>query len=136
VTTIAAKRIIDDQSLHDRIIAFAANGLDKSKYDVYTNPGQEKNTHVGGQFPDLILTPKGDKSIQFVIEIETAASVTEEEARNQWKVYAELPGTFYLIVPQSSLELARILCSGMSINAKFGYYTVNASNQVSGVFYL
>ncbi|MDD5088388.1 MAG: hypothetical protein PHI18_06290 [bacterium] len=134
--TVTSKRIDTDQSLHDKVIDFIAKTLDRAKYDIYTNPGQEKNTHIGGQFPDVILTPKGDKSVQFVIEVETKATVTEDEARGQWKEYAGLPGTFYLIVPEGSLELARILCSAMGIKVKLGSYAVDSNNHVSGVNYL
>lgn len=128
-------RTNQNQSLHDRVISYIASSLDSTKYDIHTNLGQEQNWHIRGQFPDVLLTPKGSKSVQFVLEVETSDTITAEEARTQWKEYANLPGTFYLIVPRESLELAQIICTAQGIPAKFGYFTTNATGTAISVNY-
>lgn len=133
---IISTRTTQNQSLHDRVISYIASTLDRVKYDIYTNPGQEQNWHIRGQFPDVLLTPKGSKSVQFVLEVETSDTITAEEARTQWKEYANLPGTFYLIVPRESLALAKIICAAQGIPAKFGYFTTNPMGAVISVNYL
>jgi hypothetical protein len=134
--TVITPRVSQNQGLHDRVVSYIQSHLDSLKYDIYTNPGSEQNWHIRGQFPDVLVTPKGSKSVQFVLEVETSDTVTADEARNQWKEYATLPGTFYLIVPQESLELAKIICSAQGISAKFGYFMINGLGQVTNVQYL
>lgn len=134
--SVISMRTNQNQDLHDRVVKYIESSLDSTKYDIHTNPGQEKNWHIRGQFPDILLTPKGSKSVQFVLEVETSDTITAEETRNQWKEYANLPGTFYLIVPKESLELAKIICAAQGIPAKFGYFTTNVRGEVIDVNYL
>lgn len=133
---IITPRVSQNQNLHDRVINYIQKHLDSLKYDIYTNPGSEQNWHIRDQFPDVIVAPKGSKSVQFVLEVETGDTVTADEARTQWKEYTKLPGTFYLIVPQGSLELAQNICSALGISAKFGYFVIDGLGQVTNVQYL
>ncbi len=133
---VITRRTTQNQGVHDKVVAYIQSHLDSVKYDIYTNPGHEQNWHIRGQFPDVLVTPKGSKSVQFVLEVETSDTITAEEAKAQWKEYATLPGTFYLIVPQQSLELAKIIAGAQGISAKFGYFVTNAMGQVTNVHYL
>jgi hypothetical protein len=109
------------QNEHDHVIQAAYNNLDKINHRVYTNPSQQKNTRINGQYPDIIITPFGDNTVKFVIEVETSESVNNNEV-NQWKSYSKLGGTFYLLVPYSSKALAELLCRQNGVKARFGTY--------------
>lgn len=116
-----ASRNYISQNEHDSVIQAAYNNLDKTDHTVYTNPNQQKNTSINGQYPDIIITPKNDNTVKFVIEVETAESVNNVEAA-QWKSYSQLGGTFYLLVPQLSRNAAEQICLQNGIKARFGTY--------------
>lgn len=119
-------RSISDASLHDRVIIEITNVLNQKDFDIYTNPGQEKNAGIGNNFPDVIMTEKGTTKVRFILEVETEASVTWEEAINQWKKYStEINATFYLVVPQQLLNKAIVLCQQAGINVRFASYSNN-----------
>ena len=73
------QRNLLNQNLHDNVIQVAYNNLDKINHDVYTNPNQQKNTHISNNYPDIIITDKGSKTAKFVIEVETADSINYNE---------------------------------------------------------
>jgi len=124
-----ASRNIFGQNEHDGVIQAAFNNLDKVNHQVYTNPNQQKSTSINGQYPDIIITPKNDKTVKFVIEVETADSVNTNEAA-QWRTYSQLGGVFYLLVPLQSKALAELICRQNSIKARFGTYTVQGGKYV------
>lgn len=112
--------------LHDKVIAEAVNILNLSQFDIYTNPGQEKNAGINDNYPDIIMTEKGTNTVKFIIEVETADSITQDEAVSQWKKYAtEIDSTFYLLVPTSSLSKANELCKKNGVNVRFAYYSID-----------
>ena len=125
-------RDISDATSHDRVITEIKNVLNQKDFDIYTNPGQEKNAGIGDNYPDVIMTAKGTTKVRFVLEIETDASVTWEEAITQWKKYSqEINATFYLVVPQQLLSKAVTLCQQAGINVRFITYTINFSNDIT-----
>jgi hypothetical protein len=111
------------QNEHDSVIQAAFNNLDKINHRVYTNPNQQKNTSINEQYPDIIITPAGDNTVKFVIEVETSDSVNNGEVQ-QWKTYSQLGGTFYLLVPFASKSTAELLCRQNGIKARFGTYRI------------
>lgn len=111
----------DYQSIHDRIIEVAYEGLDKTNHDVYINPGIQKNIQVNNLYPDIIITKKGEKNVKFIIEVETQDSINQNEVP-QWKEYSQLGGSFYLLVPKTMKDTAELLCRQNEIKARFGVY--------------
>lgn len=128
-------REVKAQNLHDYVVNTAATRLDRAKYDVYTNPGTQKNIVIGGQYPDVVVTPKGVNTVQFVIEVETQDSVNDSEAVGQWKPYSELGSTFYLLVPHVSLQIAQNLCLRNGIQAKFAVYWTDERGNLQIKYY-
>lgn len=117
------------EELHDRVVKAIKSRLNENAYDVYINPGQEKHAHIGDNYPDVIMTEKGNNTVKFILEVEVSSSVTQEEAERQWKKYAnEINATFYLVVPENSLEKAKKLCQNNNINSRFATFTVNGEN--------
>lgn len=123
------------QSLHDNVIQAAYNNLDKINYDVYINLGQQKNTAVNNQYPDIIITPHNSRNVRWIIEVETTDSVTQFEALSQWIEYSKLGGIFYLLVPTASRNLAEQICIQNNIKARFGTYQANVFNAVTQINY-
>ena len=131
-----ANRNAFSQGLHDRVIQTAVSRLDKINHDVYSNPGSFKNISVGDNYPDIIITKKGDRTVQFIIEVETSESVNITEASSQWKKYAtDIKTSFYLLVPVAQKNLAILLCKQVGIAVRFGTYAVDAFGQVTNINY-
>lgn len=45
--------------------------LNQKSFDIYTNPGEQKNAGIKDNYPDVILTEKGTTTVKFIMEIET-----------------------------------------------------------------
>lgn len=96
-----------EQGLHDQAVKDIARvrftGDNWIRSEVYTNPNGEKNMGVPAGprtiYPDLVITKKGTKTLTHVVEVETASSVTEDEATAQWRGYSALGVPFFLYVP-------------------------------------
>lgn len=113
-------------NIHDKVVHDIVSHLNTETFDVYINPGQEKNAGIGDNYPDVILTEKNGTTVKFIMEVETVESVSQEEAMQQWKKYvSEINATFYLVVPISSLKKAKELCQREGINARFTTFSVN-----------
>ena len=97
-------------------------------FDIYINPGQEKNAGIGDNYPDVVMTEKGKNTVKFILEVETSESVNKDEAINQWKKYtSEINATFYLVVPVALLNKAKELCQRENINSRYATYSLNGS---------
>ena len=115
------------EELHDRVVREIVNSLNRTNFDVYINPGQEKNAGISGNYPDVIMTTKDTTTVKFIMEVEVAETVTQNEATRQWKKYAdEINATMYLVVPEASLQKAKDLCQRNGINCR--YVTFKLSN--------
>lgn len=127
-----ANRTIETTNLHDRVVREIKNVLNQRDFDIYLNPGQEKNAGIGGNYPDVIMTPKSEKTARFILEVETNDSVTKNEAEGQWKKYAnEINATFYLVVPEASAFKARELCKQAGVNARFATYDIDTTGNIT-----
>ena len=115
-------------NIHDKVVRDIVSHLNTETYDVYINPGQEKNAGIGDNYPDVILTERNGTTVKFIMEVETDESVSKEEALRQWKKYvSEINATFYLVVPTLSLKKAKDLCQREGINARFTTYSVKGN---------
>ncbi len=127
-----AQRDVQNAALHDRVIAEAVKVLNQKDFDIYTNPGSEKNAWIGDNYPDIIMTQKGTSDIKFIIEVETSDSVNMHEAETQWKKYAnEIKTTFYLLVPESFAFKAKQLAGQVGINVRFATFDALPSGQIN-----
>lgn len=114
------------QDTHDRVVREIVNHLNNEDYDIYINPGQEKNAGIGDNYPDVVMTEKGKNTVKFILEVETFESVNKDEAINQWKKYtSEINATFYLVVPAALLNKAKELCQRENINSRYATYSLN-----------
>ncbi|MFA5386068.1 MAG: hypothetical protein WC297_00065 [Candidatus Paceibacterota bacterium] len=101
-----------NQGIHDKAVKdIARKRFDGVKYDVYTNPGGEKNAYVGSKtnpiHPDILVLEKGYglRTAIAIGEIETSDSITDNEA-DQWKEYAATKIPFYLYIPAGNASKA------------------------------
>lgn len=129
-----ANRNFQHQELHDKVINIAQNYLNNTDYDIYINPGSQKNAGIGELYPDIILTNKGKTTVQFFIEVETADSINLNEAQNQWKKYADgIRASFYLLVPTQYKDIANRLCKQVGISVRFGTFDTDFYGNVTHI---
>ena len=120
------------ENLHDEVIRQIVGHLNQRDYDVYTNPGQQKNAGIGDNYPDVVMTVKNEQTVKFILEIETADSVTETEASQQWRKYAnEIKASFYIVVPSNSVSRAKQYCVKYGVNARFASYSVSSNDTIT-----
>jgi len=130
------RRSAENGGIHDRVIDEIKGFLEKQGKYVVANPGQEKNPFGSvsrdneSVFPDLVIRPSKDDKITELIEVETEDSVDSEEVE-QWKMYNAGESSFYLIVPEDSVEKAMGLINerGFSITG-IGCYDVSFNIQL------
>lgn len=120
------------ENLHDEVISQIVGHLNQRDYDVYTNPGQQKNAGIGDNYPDVVMTAKNEKTVKFIMEVEVESSVTENEASTQWKKYAnEINASFYIVVPSNCVVRAKQYCVKYGVNARFASFNVNQNDVIS-----
>lgn len=109
-----------NQNQHDRAVRdIAKKRFDEIKYDVYVNPGGEKNVPINPSnpiYPDIVVLEKGygTRTAIAIAEVETVDSITEEEA-TQWLQYAATKIPFYLYVPAGYANQTSVLLEAKGI---------------------
>lgn len=105
-----------DQSDHDGAIHAAKSIYADHSIRVWVNPGGEKNKSCGGEYIDIIVPTASDKQRAWVVEVETADSITDQEAREQLKNYDDAYNIWHLAVPRGSEDEARELLNKYHIS--------------------
>jgi hypothetical protein len=105
-----ATRASERQSKHDLAVHAAAQIYTDNKRHTWINPDGEKNKNWCGKYIDVIAVKNPRDSSAWVIEIETEDSVSDNEARYQWKDYDSVyTKRWYLAVPAELEEIANNL---------------------------
>ncbi|MCC6446556.1 MAG: hypothetical protein IT210_24270 [Armatimonadetes bacterium] len=129
-----ANRTIEDQRDHDTTVWQIRRAFKVPVWTLEANPGDEQNrgldvpTAQGRAmlYPDFIYLEKRTGKLAGVGEVETASTVTAEEARSQWQLFAYAAPRFFLYVPREVEEETLRLCRQFRIRAQdvmVYYYT-------------
>jgi hypothetical protein len=113
-----------------KVIAYILRTLARDRYDVVDNTGSDKKI-IAGQFPDVLVYKKGsttDRDLLFVMKIENGGELIDSVP--QWKELATAPSTFYIIAPQAKLADAKKLAAATNVKARFGWYTMDTTDEV------
>lgn len=115
-------RLLTNKNIHDKTVRdVAERRFDNIKYDVYHNPGSEKNASVGTDanplYPDIVVLEKGYRRRTAIAigEIETEDSTNEKEAETQWEKFAKSKIPFYLYIPAGSVQKTTAILKKKSI---------------------
>ncbi len=130
----ASPRDFGKQAIHDHVVRLVAQRwAEPGRLRIDTNPGVERNVWTGPAqiYPDLVgWTQQGRlKAPMWIAEVETEETVTENEARTQWRDYASLGVPFFLIVPRGYRSRAQVLSTKVGIAPKgiYEYGFLNTS---------
>ncbi len=132
---IAMCRMNKSDAIHDAIVKKVAGRLDSNRYDVYMNVGGNKNVHIKGNYPDVIMAAKGTLKAEFILEVATPKDLTFVNAERKWKKYAsEISATPCIVVPKSGEMKAQHLCNRVGLKARLATYDVDTSGDISLTF--
>jgi len=112
-----ATRDEKNQQEHDTLLEMISRKITIPQWRVVTNPGAQQNASVpypteSGQalaYPDIVIHEKFTKKLAAVGEVETADSVSDEEAAAEWALFSQLAPKFFLYVPAELEPEARDL---------------------------
>lgn len=112
-------RSFREQQEHDRVVRLLQSRL-RRRYSVSVNVRKEKTAPVRAagnvMYPDLTLTStEGSRRLHGVVEVETAQSINDLEAKAEWVNLGKVRGAFYLYVPSGTAEIALRLCQDNEI---------------------
>lgn len=121
------KRSLASQGEHDAVVRELSARWKSSKYSLVANPDGEKNVGVnpGGHFPDLIAF--SGREVHWIAEVETADSLNDMEAGQQWRAYGELGCPLFLVVPLNSVAHAQRLVIVNRVKVA-GFYEYSIEN--------
>ena len=105
-----------DQSDHDGAIRAAKSIYADHSIRVWINPDGEQNKSWDGKYIDIIVPTASDKHMAWVVELETIATITDQEAREQWKSYDDVYSFWHLAVPRGSEDKAKELLNKYHIS--------------------
>ncbi len=116
-------RTPDEQFLHDWVIRSLKAQFGREYQEVHINPGDEKNYELKGHYPDAVFENYGQ--VVMVIEVETAETVNEDEAK-QWKEFSKLGAKLSVLVPKELHKNAMDICwkNGLAGKINIGSYQV------------
>lgn len=110
--------------LHDRAVREIAKerfAFPTSKYPsfkTYVNePAHNMGIKLGEDnfaYPDIVVADTSGNVLKLLAEVETASTVTDKEAENEWRPFARL-APLYLYVPVGYAERARAIYRRLKI---------------------
>lgn len=105
-----ANRISQRQSEHDEAVYAASQIYSQNGKHTWVNPDGKKNKKWANRYIDVIAVENPQDTTAWVIEIETKDSVSDSEAKSQWKDYDSVyTKRWYLAVPVASEQAAKTL---------------------------
>lgn len=111
-----ANRKTTKQSDHDNAVRAAKNIYEQNDKHATINPGSQKNEAFKGHYIDVIARKSASSNSAWLIEVETEDSVSESEAKDQWKTYDDTYSVWYLAVPVDQETDAQSLLESNSIS--------------------
>lgn len=119
---------VSESELHDR--AVDALLAEETRHAAYANAHGHRNCCVTVRrrefYPDVVLCDRETFRIEHVVEVETDASLTVEQAR-LWALEARGPWKLWLLVQEPGLAHARALCARLGIRATIVPWSVSAA---------
>ena len=120
---------MNETELYAQVLNQLFDGIKTDHHDKFKNDrtGQRKFA-VENLYPDVILTKKGTKEIDFIVEIVIQEHFNKESLFNKWKPLSESGPNFYLLVDAKDHKIIEKWCSEEKIKARFGTYQIKADS--------
>jgi hypothetical protein len=124
--TVTHQPSADGRNQHDVTIErLALLWAKPNEYEIATNSNGNQNFPVGSGgsdaiFPDIVawVTRDGQRQPLWMVEVETAASMTEEESHRRWTAFAAAGTPFAIAVPAGSGHRAWTIAHGLELTVE------------------
>lgn len=128
-----ARRLPDEQALHDRVIHAIFEKLSSAGRIAETNPGPLRMISISGYYPDVLAALVHERTdiVQAIYEVETWSTVEERHAEHQWTAFAGLGVTFFLVVPEDTLVEARRIVGELGIEVNLVGYVESDDGSIT-----
>ena len=126
---------MDEIEIYKKVLTRLFEGLGTEKYDKFKNDRlAERKFAVDNLYPDIILTKKGTKTIDFVIEIVMKEHLNQYSLLNKWVPLSKHEFSFYLLVPKTALKQIEKWCNEQKIIVRFGTYEIKNNEPIINFF--
>ena len=126
---------MEEKKLYSIILHKLYEGLKTENHEKFQNNRlEERKFAIGDLYPDIILTKKDSKEVDFILEIVVPTYLKKETLLKKWKPLSEVGPTFYLVVPKEKHKIVEKWCSEEKLKVRFGTYEFE-NDQVELKFY-
>lgn len=120
---------MEEKEIYSKVLERLFVGLNTNKHDKYKNDRlSERMYAVDNLYPDIILTKKGTKTIDFIIEIVVNRFITKDSLLKKWLPLSKKGPTYYMVVPKNKLNQVRNWCDAQKMQVRYGTYEIKNGN--------
>jgi hypothetical protein len=118
-----------EKEIYSKVLEKLYDGLKTENHEKFKNDRlAERKFAVKNFYPDIILTKKGTKDIEFIIEIVIKSHLNKITLFEKWKPLSEAGPTFYLLVPKEDKQNVEKWCNEEKLKVRFGTYELKSNN--------
>ena len=127
---------MEEKEIYSKVLQSLYEGLKTDKHEKFKNDRlSERKFAIGNLYPDIILTKKDSKVVDFILEIVVPSYSNKETLFKKWKPLSEVGPTLYLVVPKLKHKTIEKWCTEEKLKLRFGTYEVEGGNNVELKFY-
>lgn len=116
---------MDEIDIYEKVLTRLFEGLKTERHDKFKNDRRdERKFAVDNLYPDIILTKKDSKTIEFMIEIVVKEHINQTVLLEKWLPLSKKGPTYYLLVPKQNLKQVQKMCGDRKIQVRFGTYEI------------
>lgn len=116
---------MNDKETYKKVLDRLFEGLNTDRHDKFMNDRlAERKFAVDDLYPDIILTKKGNTTIEFMIEIVVNEHISRTALLQKWLPLSKKGPTYYLLVPKTKLKQVEKLCEDQKMQVRFGTYEI------------
>lgn len=116
---------MNEKETYKKVLDRLFDGLKTEKHDKFKNDRlAERKFAVDDLYPDIILTKKDSKTIEFMIEIVVNEHISRTALLQKWLPLSKKGPTYYLLVPKLKLKQVEKLCDDQKMQVRYGTYEI------------
>ncbi len=116
-------------NIYQRVLDKFYRGINTEHHDRFKNNRfGECLFAVNGLYPDIILTERETKIIEFIIDIAIEDDINNRDSLDKWKQLSQNGVSFWIIVPKNRLNLFETWALKEKIKVLFGTYEVKETD--------
>lgn len=119
---------MNEKQIYQKVLESLFEGMITDNHEVFKNDRlAERNFAINELYPDIILTKKDSKDVDFIVEIVSESYVNKETLVKKWKPLSEVGAIFYLLVPKNKHKIIQTWCLEEKLKVRFGTYEMKGN---------